>query len=418
VISRLMVTLVLIWVTCIAAVAEGESDQSIRVGLCYGSSAIESAVIVGVGAGEGERSRGGFDDGVVVRACGDELVLEHGDRQVRVGRWVEFWPTGDHPWLELNGATYRGRLRLEAEGYDRLKVINTLNLEDYVRGVIANEMFAHPTAYRVQAVISRTYALYVRDIEKKHRREGFDICTTGHCQVYRGVDSERPLADEAVEATVGEVLVYRGQPIFSAYHANAGGLTQSVDEAWPGSIRDNFPYLCSVESPYDNAAGELNGYRWCYRWQRTLTPSEIAERLRSQGRDIGEVRDITVKERTSTGRVGKLEIVGRDGRVTLNTPSDVRAVMGTPSARFAVSNVSGCFEIEGSGRGHGVGLSQHGALGMAKNEIEYDEILGHYYRGVALCGDYGRGESRSLTPPHIEIESSDSPPVMVPPGIS
>ena len=400
------------------AVAFADGDESIRVGLHYGSSALTEVTISGMGSGEGERSKGSFKGDVRVTADGGSLVMEHDDRQVRIGRWVEFWSTGDDRWLDLDDTAYRGKLRIELEGRDRLKVINTVGIEEYVRGVVPNEMFADGAACQVQAVISRTYAIYVRDVERKHRRDGFDICTTGHCQVYRGMDSERRVSDRGVESTRGETLTYRRRPIFSAYHANAGGVTQTVDEAWPGSIRANFPYLRSVESPYDATAVTLNGYNWCYHWQRQITLAEIGERLRSWGKDPGDVRDLVVKEKTRSGRVKEMEVVGSRRNVRLRKPSEVRAALKVPSPRFELKKGPKGFELIGWGRGHGVGLSQHGALGMSRAGYTYDQILGHYYRGVKLTKDYGRGESRSLTPPEIKLESAVATPVVVPPGMS
>ena len=400
------------------AVAFADADESIRVGLHYGSSALTQVTISGTGAGEGERSKGNFEGDVRVTADGGVLVMKHDDQQVRIGRWVEFWPTGDDQWLDLDGASYRGKLRIEMEESGRLKVINTVGMENYLRGVVPNEMFADGAACQVQAVISRTYAFYVRDVERKHRNDGFDICTTGHCQVYRGMDSERPLSDRGVESTRGEIVTYRGRPIFSAYHANAGGVTQTVDEAWPGSIRANFPYLSSVESPYDATAATLNGYNWCYHWQRQITPAEIGERLRSWGNDPGDVRDLVVREKTDSGRIKEMEVVGTRRNVRLRKPAEVRAALQVPSPRFELKKGSKGYELIGWGRGHGVGLSQHGALGMSRAGYTYDQILGHYYRGVELTKDYGRGESRSLTPPEIKLESAVATPVVVPPGIS
>ena len=400
------------------AVAFADAGQSIRVGLHYGSNALTHVTISGTGSGEGERSKGNFKGDVRVTADGGTLVMKHDDHHVRIGRWVEFWPTGDDQWLDLDDSTYRGKLRIELEGRDRLKVINTVGMEEYLRGVVPNEMFADGAACQVQAVISRTYAMYVRDVERKHRKDGFDICTTGHCQVYRGMDSERPLSDRGVDSTRGEIVTYRRKPIFSAYHANAGGVTQTVDEAWPGSIRANFPYLCSVESPYDATAGTLNGYNWCYHWQRQITPKEIGDRLRRWGNDPGDVRDLVVKKKTDSGRVKEMEIVGSRRNVRLRRPSEVRAALQVPSPRFELKKGSKGFELTGWGRGHGVGLSQHGALGMSRAGYTYDQILGHYYRGVELTKDYGRGKSRSLTPPEIKLESAVATPVVVPPGMS
>jgi stage II sporulation protein D len=392
-------------VACFACCASAEG--TIRVGLRYGDGAPTALTISGRGEGKASRSHGGFEGEVRVTVEGRDIVLEHKGRRVPVGDSVEFWASGDDPWIELEGSAYRSKLRLELQRNRRLRVINILDVEDYVRGVVPNEMFSHPEAFKVQAVISRTLAFYVRDIEKKHRKDGFDICSTGHCQVYRGVDSERPLADAAVAATRGQVLTYRGRPIFSAYHANSGGLTQTVDEAWPGSIRRNFPYLAGVESPYDSQALGLPGYAWCYQWDRVVTPGEIGERLRRRGHDVGEVRDLTIRRRTSTGRVQELGVVGSRGDARLQRPSEVRAVLDTPSAFMEIERDARGFVITGRGRGHGVGLSQHGALGMAKAGYSYEDILAHFYRGVALTHDCGRGDSRDLNPPDLKAESSD-----------
>jgi stage II sporulation protein D len=210
-----------------------------------------------------------------------------------------------------------------------------------------------------------------------------------------------------VAATEGEVLTYRGRPIFSAYHANSGGMTQTVDEAWPGSVRRNFPYLTHVESPYDGHAKNVPGYAWCYEWEREVTREEIGARLRERGTRVGEVRELAVKRRTSTGRVSDLEIVGSRRRTRLRKPSEVRGVLGTPSVFLDIERSQQGFTLTGRGRGHGVGLSQHGALGMAKVGYRYDEILAHFYRGVALAEDCGRGESRRLTAPELKADASD-----------
>jgi stage II sporulation protein D len=401
-----------------AASAGPDLEEPIRVGLLYGSSAPTSVTVFGAGAGQGERSGGDFDGEMRVTADGDSLVLEHQGRRARVGRWVEFWPTGTEPWLDLNNATYRGKLRIEPAGRGRLKAVNIVSLEDYVRGVVANEMFADGAACEVQAVISRTFAIYARDIERKHRQDGFDICTTGHCQVYGGLDSERPLVDEVVDATRGEIVTYRGRPIFAAYHANAGGLTQRVDEAWPGSVREKFPYLASVPSPYDATADALRGYQWCYHWRRDIKATEIRDNLRASGTDIGDVRDVVVKKTTSTGRVRELEVIGTGGHTRLRRPSEVRALLNAPSPRLEIRKRGSTFEVIGWGRGHGVGLSQHGALGMSKAGYTYEQILGHFYRGVTLASEYGRGRSRSLTPPELRMGSTETTPVVVPPGVS
>jgi len=400
-----------------AAAAGPEIERAIRVGLTYRQEP-ESVLISGKGAWEARNFNEAFEGEARITAGRGELVLETTGRHGGVGPWIELWPAAGAPWLTMDGSRYRGKLRVELSDGGRLKVVNTLGIEDYVRGVVPNEMFAQPEAFKVQAVVSRTYGMYVRDIEKKHEDDGFDICTTGHCQVYRGASTETALSDAAVRSTRGEVVIHRGRPIFAAYHANAGRRTQTVDEAWPGSIRKDFLYLESVESPYDAAATDLRGYEWCYRWRRWVTERQIQDRLRERGRYVGEIERVVVRAKTSTGRMRRLEIIGREGTVRLGTLSEARAVLGTPSALFEVRGVGRRFELTGWGRGHGVGMSQHGALGMAKAGYSYPQILGHFYRGVALVEEYGKGASRELSPPELKVKAANVAPAMVPEGRS
>jgi len=386
-----------------AGASAADGPQMIKVGLRYGSSAVSSALVEGRGEWRGSHQRGSFDGELRISGGRGEIVASIGDRQGAVGKWIELTPTGEDQWLELDGSAYRGVLRMEVQRDGRVRITNTLPLEEYVRGVVPNEMFADDEGYKVQAVISRTVAVYIRDREKKHRSDGFDICATGHCQVYRGMDSERPASDAAVEATRGEVLTYDGKIIFSAYHSNAGGRTEVVDGAWPGSIREHFRYLAAVESPHDVVAADLPGYEWCYQWQRTVTADEIEQRLAARGSQVGHVEDLRVREVTEGGRVKELDVIGTRRRVRLRRPSEVTALLNTPSARLSVKRNGHGFDIFGKGNGHGVGLSQHGALGMARVGYTYEEILGHYYRGVALTEDYGAGRARELEAPTLQV---------------
>lgn len=390
----------------LAAGAAG-AEETIRVGLSYGQ-APRTVVVSGPGEWEARRFSEGFDGEARISAGKGELVLEIGSRRGGVGPWIEFGPRDGERPLRLDGSGYRGTLRVELTDRGGLRVVNEVEMEDYVRGVVPSEMFSQGEAFKVQAVVSRTYAVYMRDVERKHRGDGFDICALGHCQVYGGAGPETALSDEAVRATAGEVLTYEGRPIFSAYHANAGGMTQGVDDAWPGSTSRDLPYLVAVASPYDERVGELPGYGWCYEWDQRVSGRDIEERLRARGKDVGEVRALTVVGRTSTGRVRELEVVGARGRAILGTPGEVRAVLGTPSTCFEVGGEGREFELSGRGRGHGVGLSQHGAFGMARAGYGYDEILGSFYSGVSLTGDYGRGEARALAGPEVEAEHAEA----------
>lgn len=405
---------------------------AIRVGLFYKKPAISSLLVSGSGAWKAERKEGAFTGEVRVEANAGQVVLAIGDASHHVGRWVTLCPESARPWLDVRvesggriERSYRGSLRIEDDG-GQLKVINRVDFEDYLRGVVSNEVFSlgGSEAFKVQAVISRTYALYGWQVERKHA-EGIDVCDTGlDCQEYFGRRTETSWGDEAVAATRGEVLTHDGEVILAYFHDNGGGQTETPENAgWkprPGS----FPYICSVASPLDKAGLLLPGFEWCYEWtpdmdatiagfygDRTkLHPADIRQRLQDLCEvDVGEVQDLSILKKTASGRVSELEIVGTRGSAIVSGTDDyVRKVLRTPSSlitRIDKHDGDGLFYVWGKGRAHGVGLSQQGAMGMAVTCYTYDQILGHYYKGVSLTPDYGRrlAASRPCRGPALEI---------------
>ena len=415
--GALLLALICAVSSCLLGLAGPAEAETIRVGLHFGGHAPRALSLAGRGLWEAERGRGRLDGEARVTALAAGLEVRFpGAPPLAVGRWIAFSPDRDAPPLALDAAAYRGGLRVDLQSPGRLRVVNTLDLEDYLPGVVPNEIFAVPGALEAQAIASRTLALYIRDHQRRHpASDGFDVCAEGHCQVYRGAGSETPLATQAVQRTRGQILTSRGRPILAAYHANSGGHTAETDEAWPGSLR--LDYLAPVPSPYDFVAGDL-GYPDCYRWQVTAAPRELRDRLlRVAGVDVGEVREARVTESWPSGRAKQLRITGARAGAALSRPRDIRAVLGMRGDQtgkpydydlrsVTVERKGGRFLITGYGAGDGVGLSQHGAIGMARAGLTYEEILGYYYREVALTEDCGRGPSRSLPRPALDAVSS------------
>ncbi len=393
-----------------------DTDQPlIRVGLHYGAGAVDACTVSGGGRWESQGTEETFSGDVLLNPGGAGLTMTLGERHLKIGAAITFRPAGQ-PWLELRTSQgawrYRGLLRIEREG-DRLRIVNELPFEDYVRGVIPNEIFSlgGSEVFKVQAVTSRTFALYWRQ-HGRHRQDGFDVCATGLCcQEYRGYGSESSWADEAVRETQGQVLTQNGSIILAAYHDNAGGQTDTpYGVGWtedPGYC----PYLRSVPSPQDDSARLLPGYEWCYAWDSehrpgpggysdttVLTGSELRKRVKElPGADVGPVRDVVVQARTESGRIRVVDIVGENGTVTLRgADTEVRRVLRTPSAMVtSIAKVGDSFLFSGRGRAHGVGLSQHGAMGLALRCYSYDQILAHYYQGVRITARYG-GEQPAI----------------------
>jgi stage II sporulation protein D len=414
-ISKLATLLSVSVTLCSLARVAPARQQTITVGLFYGDSAPRAVTVSGQGDWEAHRRQGRFNGAYRVVSSDGELEMSRpGERAAKIGPWLNLTPGAKTPPLTLDGSAYRGTLKVEVQPSGGLKITNTLDLEHYLQGVVPNEMFAIPRALEaleVQAVVSRTLAIFIKTTQPRHPGQGFDVCAIGHCQFYRGVNSESDCANQAVQHTRGKVLTYQGKVILAAYHANAGGQTAPTDEAWPGSLR--LKYLAPVASPYDDVADTFH-YGDCYQWTELVRPEQIRKQVQSlTGRDVGEVRDVIVW-RSESGRIKELKVVGSQREVTVGGPRQTRLVLGLVQEATGksydhdtrlvnIDRTRDGFLVTGYGAGEGVGLSQHGAVGMAGANFTYPQILGHYYRGVDLTEDYGSGSSTRLRVPDLRL---------------
>ncbi|MEO8503999.1 MAG: SpoIID/LytB domain-containing protein [Acidobacteriota bacterium] len=184
------------------------------------------------------------------------LKVTQGGKETHVaGRWLMLQSAGSDG-IRLDSGRYRGRVLVYLNDRGTLNLINELTLEDYLRGVIPNEMgprvFNQLEALKAQAVAARTYT--VRTLGE-FSDEGYDICATPRCQVYRGMESEDPLTDQAVAATAGQILVYGGEPIDALYSSTCGGRTEDVSVMFPLKVA---PYLRGVPC-YEEGMSALGG---------------------------------------------------------------------------------------------------------------------------------------------------------------
>ncbi|TBH20868.1 SpoIID/LytB domain-containing protein [Thermus thermamylovorans] len=286
------------------------------------------------------------------------------------GRLGPFWEFAS-PRFALEGRPYRGGVRLLLhEG--RLLVVNVLPLEAYLLGVLPGEMpGSFPLeALLAQAVVARTFAVY-----RLNPRAPYDLCAGELCQVYLGLAAETPRHGQAVAATQGQVLSYGGEAISALYHADSGGMTAGSEEVFQRAL----PYLRPRPDPY--ARGPRS------QWRLALTPEAAAQALRGLGYTPQGQEPPVVRERSPSGRVWRLRVLG----VEVQGPEAQRLarLMGLPSALVEFQG----WEAVGRGAGHGVGLSQWGARGMAEAGYGYREILGHYFPGTFLS-DLLLGQAR------------------------
>jgi stage II sporulation protein D len=267
---------------------------------------------------------------------------------------------------------------LEARRTERgLMIVNEVGLEDYVAGALGGEIPAlwAPQALRAQAVVSRTYALH----ESLARRGApYDVKADTHSQVYVGKVAAPSIA-EAVAGTRCEFLSQRGEPILAVFHSASGGRTASADEVWGRPLG----YLVSVE--VDDEDDSPDTY-----WRTRIEASTLGRVLAAAGHPLDEVEDARVLSRTESGRVARIRLDGtfrgRAGTVTLSGRA-LRSAVGESTLRstlFDVKRVDDALVFVGSGRGHGVGMSQWGARAMALDGRDYREILDQFYPGTRI----------------------------------
>jgi stage II sporulation protein D len=217
---------------------------------------------------------------------------------------------------------YRGQLLVSVVG-GRLRAVNHVGLEPYLFGVVPAEMPFHwlPEALKAQAVAARTYAMAVRRLSGD-----FDLYPDVRSQVYRGIIGERPSTTAAVQATSGQVVLYRGQIAKTYFFSTSGGRTATVTDVWPGS--DPTPYLVSVEDPYDSASPH-------HQWG----PFSVqASRLKRALRVPGRLVDVRMSVSPSA-RVRSVTAVGSQGEVTISG-ADVRRILGLRSTWFRIGVLS------------------------------------------------------------------------------
>ena len=262
-------------------------------------------------------------------------------------------------------------------------------LEDYVRGSILSE-FAPPGGnpadvermLEVQAVIARTYAAAHIG---RHQRDGYDLCSTTHCQLYEPgrlrTSSWAPLAAEAIEHTAAEILWFDGAPASALFHSDCGGHTSAAGDVWGGTTK---PYLSGIAD--DGAAQGAHG-----SWRFEVGRTELAAALDADPRTrVGKgLREVAITQRDEGGRALLLALSG--AREPVIRGEEFRAILSRTfgskairSTRFQVTRSGERFVFTGQGFGHGVGLCQAGAFARLKAGARPEQVLARYYPGTRL----------------------------------
>ena len=275
--------------------------------------------------------------------------------------------------ISTGGRAYRGEFDIILTD-DGLDVVNIVGMEDYLKGVVPSEMnsFWPSSALKAQAIASRSFALW-RCLKRKNK--DYDVTDDTFSQVYKGVSGENWRTTRAVADTRGLVLEYDGKVLPAYFHSCCGGHTENAGEVW----NHDLPPLKGVKCPW---------CRWSpyYRWQVRIPPDRLQQGLKAEGYDVKKIEDIREGEGDASGRMKEVSVRTRDGwfRVPVN---DMRRGVGTKylkSTKFKIKKYPRFFLFNGYGWGHGVGMCQWGAFGLALRWRSAEFILKYYYPGAKI----------------------------------
>src|SRR5437763_1420574 len=331
--------------------------------------------------------------------------------------------------LSYNGRVFRGTLELAKDDEGDMIVVNEVDTASYLASVVGSE---EPTTWMPEALASQAIAARTYLVTHLHRHGAYDLEGDTRDQEYDGLGGEDRSTVRAVERTAGMVATYGGAPIEALYSANAGGITEDSENVYTNAL----PYLRSVPSPADEVAEASSWGHTSWEWTTEFTAPQLRSYIGARGIDVGDPQRIELTQLTGTGRVLSAKIVGSAGsrdigkdraryyfglRSTLFTvtthPEEVEYVESSNAERvrqldFLGATVERTFTVNvkdpdraahtlrvlgwqyrlparfvftGKGYGHGVGMSQWGAQGMALGGQSAEEILKHYYLGIDIA---------------------------------
>jgi stage II sporulation protein D len=241
----------------------------------------------------------------------------------------------------FSGYKYRGGFTYQRVTGNDLTVVNVVDLEDYVKGVVCYEMGRDwpLEALKAQAICARTYALRRLNY---HGGLGYDVCCTDYCQVYRGVGSNREdygpstTSDCAVEETANQVLWYKNTLAETYFSSSHGGASESAYYIWGLSMEEQ-PYLCGVTDPYEETIADRNSYS---SWTVTYTADQLTQRLQGYGYGTSTSIDHLELTYSELGNVIQVKLCyanGQSNTITPRTTPGIRSAFGVNSIRFTVN---------------------------------------------------------------------------------
>jgi stage II sporulation protein D len=350
------------------------SSKDIRVGLFGSTTQTKADVFYKVGRYEFYSESKNF---TIISRRGDKISFVA--RGNKVNAYLNGLKVGENIWFRLNKRSDKNSLEVsngtkkkEVMGNlviysinGKLKIVNEISIDSYVEGVIKGEAgYGYSLEYyKVQAVISRTYALH----HQKHKGEGFELCDHTHCQVYDGINTKEEIK-LAVIATSEEVLVDSSMNFINTlFHSNCGGQTVTTDMVWSKRLA----CMESISDTFCTHSSQAN-------WKKTISKSSwirfLSQETKKTSSYLSSINlDFNQTQRKEFYSVGSAKV-----RLT-----KIRKKFRLKSTFFSVHIVGDKVVFIGKGYGHGVGLCQEGGIVMAKTH-NYQEVLYHYYKDVSI----------------------------------
>jgi SpoIID/LytB domain protein len=303
---------------------------------------------------------------------------------------------------------YHGQIYAAVDRHGKLSIVNLVDEADILAGLVPAEIFASApeAALEAQAIAARGQLL--AKIGTRHLDDPYLLCAHQHCQVYAGASKETDRTTAAVTRTIGRLLMRPDgtQLVDTVYSANSGGHTEHNELVWPSAADPQLrgrpdPKLDAefakgvtaeniedfLRKPQDSFSKPSEHLMSAYRWKHGLDPA-VPARDPALPKGFGKLQAIEVIERGRSGRAIKVRLRSNRAEVTVEGELRIRKALGNlRSSLFVVEperDANGHFQLVGAGHGHGVGMCQHGAMGMAAAGKTHEEILAHYYPGSLL----------------------------------
>ena len=327
---------------CMGTLAYGANEQYLKVGLSYNYNEFTSVKIsCASGLSIGEISENGWNvtssfpevKTVTVLVSNGIVQIKKEDGTVIVENLPSnqgVFPIEKGQVIYANADGYRGGYCFFPLDQSKMNLINYVELEDYVRGVVHSEIGQRSPleTIKAQAVCARSYAISNMG---RHKASGYDICGSTHCQVYKGYKNEYPSTNQACIETQGLVIKYKGKTVSAYYSKNDGGHTDNVEDIWGTKVG----YLRGVRDEFSPL----------YKWDKTYTFQELAALLNQNGYSVGNISSITITERNTSGTVSKLAIWDERKQtiVPLNSSKDfvgLRSILGMNTIKSGMFSFS------------------------------------------------------------------------------